>query len=100
MDVRLMSDAYLTVNTDIVSGDSEDMMVLKEAINGLPPADKIIFLLYVEYGSLRKVGEKLGVSHTTIFKQIRQIKKQLFEYVEREYPENNDLLNEMKKCCI
>jgi TyrR family helix-turn-helix protein len=100
MDVRWMNDVYLTVDTDIVSGDSEDMMVLKEAVNMLPPADKIIFLLYVEYGSLRKVGEKLGVSHTTIFKQIRQIKKMLFEYVEREYPENNDLLNEMKKCCI
>lgn len=43
----------------------------------LKETDKIIMILYAEYGSLRKVGSLLGFSHSTIDKYIKQIRKKL-----------------------
>lgn len=62
--------------------DDDDMMIrIKEAVQSLSDADRIIFILYCETGSLREVGKILGVSHTTCFKAIKEIKKQIFEYI-------------------
>lgn len=56
--------------------NEDDILIhnIKKAIDKLPIADKIIFLLYVEYQSLRKVGKLLGVSHSVIYKEINRIK--------------------------
>ena len=62
--------------------DDDDLMIkIKEAVQNLSDADRIIFILYCETGSLREVGKILGVSHTTCFKTIKEIKKQIFDYV-------------------
>lgn len=45
----------------------------------LSPVDRIIFLLYVDCGSLRKLGRRFGVSYNTIAKDVRRIKKQILE---------------------
>lgn len=42
---------------------------------GLP--NKIVLILYAEYGSLRKVGSLLGVSHSTVSKYLDEIRSQL-----------------------
>ena len=55
--------------------DSDDVLMLKEAVSNLSDADRIIFVMYAEYGSLRKVGKQLGVSHSIIYKNIMRIKK-------------------------
>lgn len=60
---------------------SEDMLLLKQAMNNLSDADRVIFVLYCEYGSLRKVGKKLGVSHSIIYKNITRIKREMYEYI-------------------
>ena len=53
----------------------DDMVLyLKQAVDALETSDRIIFVLYCEYGSLRKVGKKLGVSHSIIYKNLRRIK--------------------------
>jgi len=43
----------------------------------LKETDKIIMILYAEYGSLRKVGSLLGFSHSTIDKYIKEIRHKL-----------------------
>lgn len=64
-------------NYSIFSEDNNTILRIKEAIAKLSEADRIIFILYCETGSLRKVGKMLGVSHTTIYKQIKLIKEHI-----------------------
>ena len=79
-------------NEDIFSDDDEEMYQLKCALNALPPAEKIIMLIYCEEGSLRRTGKMLGVSHTIIYKQIKKIKKQMYDYIKLTYGDSNSLL--------
>lgn len=67
----------------------DTVLWLKRAMNKLEDADRIIFMLYCEYGSLRKVGKKLGVSHSIIYKNIKRIKEQMYDYI-RTYCDNDD----------
>ena len=60
---------------------SDDILNIKQAMDSLSDADRIIFALYCEYGSLRKVGKKLGVSHSIIYKNVRRIKLQMLEWL-------------------
>lgn len=59
----------------------DEILWLKKAMDELSDADRIIFVLYCEYGSLRKVGRILGVSHSIIYKNISRIKKQMYDYI-------------------
>lgn len=60
---------------------NDDMLLLKKAINNLSDADRIIFVMYSEYGSLRKVGKQLGISHSIIYKNITRIKREIYDYI-------------------
>lgn len=66
-------------DTSIWNEDDERMTKIKTAVSKLNDADKIIFTIYCETGSLRETGKILGVSHSTAFKCIREIKKQILE---------------------
>lgn len=59
----------------------DDVLYLKQAMDNLSDADRIIFVLYCEYGSLRKVGKILGVSHSIIYKNIRRIKLLMYDFI-------------------
>jgi transcriptional regulator of aromatic amino acid metabolism len=85
MDIQMMIKEY-EPDISLFTEDDETMIILKQAVQALPPADKIIFLLYAEYGSLRQVGKELSVSHTTIYKQINLIKEQIKGWCEEHYP--------------
>ena len=61
---------------------------LKRAMNELEDADRIIFMLYCEYGSLRKVGKRLGCSHSIIYKNIRRIKLLMLEWLKLNCDDN------------
>lgn len=76
-------------NDDLFSEEDSEITMLKHAVEKLNPADKIIFLMYCEIGSLRKVGKELGVSAGTIFKEIRRIKELIKEWCNNNYPNNN-----------
>lgn len=71
---------------------NEDMLLLKQAMNNLSDADRVIFVLYCEYGSLRKVGKKLGVSHSIIYKNITRIKREMYEYIKLNCNSSNSSL--------
>lgn len=88
MDIQMMIKEYEAPVEDIWTEEDEEIIMLKKAVQSLSPADRIIFLLYAEYGSLRQVGKELGVSHTTIYKQINLIKSQIREWCNNNYPNN------------
>lgn len=80
-DIRKIMEEY-EPDHSIWSTDDIQITRLKEAVQNLNDADKIIFILYCETGSLREVGKMLGVSHTTAYKCIKDIKKKILEYVD------------------
>ena len=88
MNIQMMIKEYEPPVEDIWTEEDEEIIMLKKAVQSLSPADRIIFLLYAEYGSLRQVGKELGVSHTTIYKQINLIKSQIREWCNNNYPNN------------
>lgn len=60
--------------------DNEDLYKYKDALSHLEKSDQIIFSLYAELESERKVAELLGVSRSPIHKIITNIRKQILEY--------------------
>lgn len=88
------------VDEDLFTDDEDYMIQLKKALNNLSDADKIIFVMYCESGSLRKVGKELGVSHTIVYKQVQRIKKQMYDYIKLNFNGNNNLLlDRFKRIC-
>ena len=60
---------------DIMNEEDERSLNIKIALSRLPEADKIIWCLYMELGSSRKLGQLLGgISHSTVLKEINRIK--------------------------
>lgn len=56
--------------------DDEKIYNIKDIVlHKLDENDKIVFLLYLEYGSMQKVGKKLHVSATTIYYIIRRVRE-------------------------
>lgn len=70
----------------------DDMLYLKRSMDALSDADRIIFMLYCEYGSLRKVGKILGVSHSIIYKNIKRIKEEMYDYIKTNCNNSNSSL--------
>ena len=62
---------------DIMCEDDERVIAIKRALARLNDPDRIIFCLYMDLGASRKVGKVLGVSHSTILKEISRIKMEI-----------------------
>ena len=79
---------------------SDDVLMLKRAMNNLGDGDRVIFLLYCEYGSLRKVAKQLGVSHSIIYKNIKRIKLEMYDYI-KSYSDssNSSLCDRLSRVC-
>lgn len=90
-DIKKILNDYKP-NYDIMCEDSELITKLKQAVCNLSDADRIIFVLYCETGSLRQTAKMLGVSHTTIYKLIRNLKKQILDDIGYNADSNNSLL--------
>lgn len=71
-------------NPDILCDEDERATKIKYALTKLPLADKIIFCLQTDIQSVRKVGEILGVSYTTIFNEFKRIRNEIINIM------NND----------
>lgn len=78
---------------------SDTVLNIKQAMDALSDADRIIFALYCEYGSLRKVGKQLGVSHSIIYKNIRRIKLQMLEWIKNN-TDNEALIERMEGALV
>ena len=74
---------------------NDDVLMLKQALKNLSDADRVIFVLYCEYGSLRKVGKQLGVSHSIIYKNITRIKREMYDYI-RVNCNNEELIDRLR----
>ncbi len=64
--------------------DTEEVFNYKKAIQTLQKSDQIIFCLYTELESERKVAELLGVSRSPIHKLIVDIRSQIMDYLENQ----------------
>lgn len=69
--------AEYAYDPDPMNEENEKVRKTKRALSNLPDADKIIFCLYLDLGASRKVGKVLGVSHSTILKEIKRIKREI-----------------------
>lgn len=76
----------------IFNTDDDDMTLLKKTLMSLKESDRIIMLLYAETQSLREVGKMLGVSHTIIYKEIKRIKKEMYDIFKLNCNHNNSVL--------
>lgn len=87
----------MTDNTDILAlyraalrdyrpgpDDDDAMLGLKlTVLERLPPADRIIIVLYAELQSYRKLGQLMGLSHNTVRKEILRIRKEIEKLYEQ-----------------
>ena len=71
-------------NSDIMCEDDDKVREIKYALTKLPLADRIIFCLQTDIQSVRKVGEILGVSYTTVFNEFKRIRNEIINIM------NND----------
>lgn len=79
---------------------SDDVLMLKKAMDNLNDSDRVIFVLYCEYGSLRKVAKQLGVSHSIIYKNISRIKREMYDFIRTNSNNcNSDLCDRFSKVC-
>jgi DNA-directed RNA polymerase specialized sigma subunit len=62
---------------DIMCEDDERVIRIKRALQRLQDPDKILWCLYMDLGASRKVGKVLGVSHSTVLKEINRIKLEI-----------------------
>lgn len=64
--------------------EDERIYQIKEALSKIDRADYIIFCLYMEMQSERKVAKQLGVSRTPVNRAIKRIIKEVKELIDNE----------------
>ena len=57
--------------------DSEEMYILKKKVEKLGEVDKIVFILYTELRSYSKLSKLLGISKSTLYWKIKDIRSKL-----------------------
>lgn len=65
------------LDTSIFTEIDDRLLRIYNRWDALNKADKTIIILYAELKSYRDVGELLGVSHTTVARFIKEIRKKL-----------------------
>ena len=66
--------------------DDERIYSLKSIIQDLPEVEKVIFLAYTELRSFTELSKVLGVSRSTCFWMIRNIREKIIkQYKERKF---------------
>lgn len=78
---------------DIMNPEPERVARVKYIINHrLNQVDKTLIILYADCQSYRKLGKRLGLSHTTVMLEIRRIKAEIRRmYDELEQQERHGL---------
>lgn len=72
-DYRDIKEDY-EFDGSIFCSDEEMVRQVKYIISQLPVVDRTIILLYTEYQSYRKLGQKMGLSHMTMRKEVMRIR--------------------------
>lgn len=67
-------------DADILNGEDDKVRKTKWIIdNKLNQVDRTLLILYADCQSLRKLGQRLGISHTLLAGEIRRIKAHVLE---------------------
>jgi len=77
-DVKTICQDYRITESDYMELDDSQLR-LKEAINSLPASDYVMWCLYTELASERKLAKMLGLSRTPISKELRRIREEIKE---------------------
>ena len=66
---------------NIFTLDDPRVVAIKWALSKIPDADRILYCLWLDLESSRKVGRILGVSHSTILKELKRIKNEILDLI-------------------
>lgn len=64
-------------SSDIFSEDEQLEHRCKKALSTLPPADRRLFILFAETGSIRELSRHLQISHSTLHYRIGRIRTEI-----------------------
>lgn len=85
-DILPLTADYKTIRKDydfdgsVFSKDAPRVALLKYILKErLSDVDRTLIILYIDLQSYRKLGRRLGFSHTVVAKEIRRIKAQVLE---------------------
>lgn len=71
------ASGYVLEAVDISAGINEDIQALYQWIEGLPPLDKALVILYLDGNSYQEIADVLGVSQTNVATKIGRLKQRL-----------------------
>lgn len=81
-EYRAVKEDY-AYDPSIFNAEPERVRRVKEIISTrLSVSDRTLILLYAEYRSYRKLGQRLGISHMTLRREIIRIRKIILEEYE------------------
>lgn len=72
-------EAEYTESAGIFDESDSHALDCKAALRALSDADRRLFVLYVETGSVRKLSEILGVSKSTVQNRVKDIRKRILK---------------------
>lgn len=73
-------------NADVMDEDEEEVRRLKYIVNErLGEVDRTIMILYADLQSYRKLGSRLGISHTIVQREVRRIRRRIRDEYMRLY---------------
>ena len=74
--MRLLDEEYTTCK-GVFDEDDARVRRCKAALRRLSDADRRLFILYADTGSVRKLSQMLGVSKSTVQNRVSEIRRKL-----------------------
>lgn len=74
--LRIIEEEY-TARKGVFDEDDARVRCCKDALRRLSDADRRLFILYADTGSVRKLSRMLGVSKSTVQNRISAIRRKL-----------------------
>lgn len=97
-DFREIAPDYAP-NPDVLFNDEDDRVRRLKAViaDALEPWERNVIILYADCGSLRKLGKRLGLSHSSVRRVVDDIKQKVQDaYFEMVADEINEQIRTMK----
>lgn len=76
VNIKELLEDY-TLDFSMFSNIDDRLLEIEDKWLSLEKSEKILIILYAEYKSYRKVGDILGMSHTTVARFINDVRSKL-----------------------
>ena len=76
-DITALLEEYKVDEDDMFDEKTEYQIRILREFNLLPPAQRIIFLIYSETKSMMQTAKTLGCGYTTVQKEIKKIQNKI-----------------------